>query len=157
MNLEGGCACGEVRYRIAREPIWVNCCHCVNCQRQTGTAFVINAIIETAHLETLKGEPEALEVPRDNGPHDIYRCGKCGIAVWSDYGRRPGVRFIRVGTLDAPGALKPGSHIFTKDKLPWVPLPADIPSFEVFYDAKKLWPRESLVRWLRAVPRTAAA
>jgi hypothetical protein len=146
-TLEGGCACGAVRYRLTSAPMFVNCCHCRDCQRQTGTAFVINAVIETDRIMMLSGEPEAVAVPTDSGrPHDIHRCPKCRAALWSDYGHRPGLRFVRVGTLDEPAALPPNAHIFTRSKLPWVGLPTDVPAFDVYYEMKTLWPAPSLER-----------
>jgi hypothetical protein len=144
---EGGCSCGEVRYRLTSEPLFVHCCHCLNCQRQTGSAFVINAVIETDRIEKLSGDPEPVSMPTDSGrPHDIYRCPTCRTAVWSDYGRRPALRFVRVGTLDQPSALAPDVHIFTRSKQPWVGLPPDVPAVEVFYDMQKVWSPESLAR-----------
>lgn len=145
--LEGGCACGNIRYRLAMPPIFVNCCHCRDCQRQTGSAFVINALTETDRIELLHGKPEAVTMPTDSGrPHDIYRCTECRIALWSDYGRRPGLRFLRVGTLDDAAALAPDAHIFTRSKLPWVLLPDSASAFEIYYDMKTQWPPESLRR-----------
>ena len=146
-SLEGGCACGAVRYRLTSPPMFVNCCHCRDCQRQTGSGFVINAIIETDRIELLSGEPEPVRVPTDSGrPHDIYRCRKCQIAVWSDYGGRPKLRFVRVGTLDDPSMLRPDAHIFTRSRLPWVGIPAGAPAFEIYYEIDRLWPTESLER-----------
>jgi hypothetical protein len=146
-GLEGGCSCGAVRYRLRSAPMFVHSCHCLDCQRQTGSAFVLNALIETDRLEVLSGEPMPVSMPTDSGrPHDVYRCPKCLTAVWSDYGRRGVLRFVRVGTLDDPTALAPDVHIFTRSKQPWVGLPADVPAFEVYYDTKTLWPRESLER-----------
>jgi hypothetical protein len=108
---------------------------------------VLNALIETDRIEQLSGEPELTTVESGSGqPHDIYRCPDCRTAVWSDYGRRPGLRFVRVGTLDDPTALSPDVHIFTRSKLPWVRLPENVPSYEVYYDVEKLWPPESLER-----------
>ena len=145
--LEGGCFCGKVRYRLTSAPMFVHCCHCRNCQAQTGSAFVLNALIETDRIEKLSGEPEFTTVESGSGhPHDIYRCPDCWTAVWSDYGRRPGLRFVRVGTLDDPTALSPDVHIFTRSKLPWVRLPENVHSYEVYYDTEKLWPPESLER-----------
>jgi hypothetical protein len=146
-KLEGGCACGAVRYRLASPPMIVHCCHCRDCQRQTGGAFAVNALIETDRIEMLSGEPVAIPMPTDSGrPHDIYRCPTCATAVWSDYGRRPVLRFVRAMTLDDPDALPPDVHIFTGSKLPWVGLPPEVPAFEVYYDMAKLWPPESLAR-----------
>lgn len=144
---EGGCACGAVRYAMTSEPMFTHCCHCLDCQRQTGSAFVLNALIETDRIALASGEPRPVSVPTDSGrPHDVYRCPACQTALWSDYGRRPTLRFVRVGTLDDPAALPPDVHIFTRSKLPWVGLRANVPSFEVYYDTQKLWPKESLER-----------
>jgi len=145
--LEGGCACGAVRYRLASEPMFVHCCHCRDCQRQTGSAFVLNALIETDRVTLLSGAPESIPVPTDSGrPHDVYRCATCQTALWSDYGRRGVLRFVRVGTLDDPSALPPDVHIYTRSKLPWVRLPDGAPAFEAYYDMGRLWPAESLAR-----------
>src|SRR5215467_1250915 len=147
VSLEGGCSCGAVRYRLTSAPMIVHCCHCLDCQRQTGSAFVINALIETDRIETLSGAPEPVSMPTDSGrPHDIYRCPTCRTAVWSDYGGRPAIRFVRVGTLDRPSALAPDVHIFTRSKQPWVGLPPDVPAVEVYYDMQKIWSPESLAR-----------
>lgn len=146
-TLEGGCFCRKVRYRLSSAPLFVHCCHCLNCQNQTGSAFVLNAIIETDRIEMLGAEPGLTTVEAGDGhPHDIYRCTGCGVAVWSDYGRRMRVRFVRVGTLDDPTALSPDVHIFTRSKLPWIRLPENVPAYDVFYDVEKLWPPESLER-----------
>ncbi len=132
-TLEGGCACGTVRYRLTSRPMIVHCCHCRDCQRQTGGAFAVNALIETDRIEMLGGEPVAISMPTDSGrPHDIYRCPACETAVWSDYGRRGVLRFVRATTLDEPDALPPDVHIFTRSKLPWVGLPPQVPAFDVY-------------------------
>jgi len=145
-HLEGGCFCGAVRYRLKSAPMFVNCCHCRDCQRQTGSAFVINGIIEADRIELLKGKPEAVSMSTESGrPHDIYRCTDCRTALWSDYGRRP-MRFVRMSTLDDAAAFAPDAHIFTRSKLPWVRLSEDAPAFEIFYDMKALWPADSLKR-----------
>ncbi len=143
---EGGCACGAVRYRLTSNPLFIHCCHCLNCQRQTGSAFVINLLIEADRVELLAGDPQPVEVPRDDGSmQTISRCPGCQVAVFSDYGR-PEVRFVRAGTLDDPAAIAPDVHIFTRSKLPWVTLPDSVPAFEAYYDSKALWPAASLER-----------
>ena len=152
---EGGCACGAVRYRLASEPLFTNCCHCLNCQRQTGSAFVINLLIEADRVELLAGDPHPVDAPRDDGSTQrIFRCPTCEVAIFSQYGH-PGVSFVRAGTLDDPASVAPDAHIFTRSKLPWVALPDSVPAFDVYYDSKTLWPSASLER-LRAV-RSAAA
>ena len=153
---EGGCSCGAVRYRLTSEPLFVHCCHCLNCQRQTGSAFVINVLIEADRVERLAGEPDAVEVPRDDGSAQrIHRCPECRVAVYSEYGR-PELLFVRAGTLDVPSSVEPDVHIYTRSKLPWVTLPESTPAFEEYYDSKALWPAASLdrVRALREAHRT---
>lgn len=142
---DGGCACGAVRYRLRTAPMFVNCCHCRDCQRQTGGAFAINAMIETDRIE-VEGDLTSYCMPTDSGrPHDVWRCAACGTTLWSDYGRRKVMSFVRVATLDDPTALKPDAHIFTRTKLPWVQV-GGAPEFEVYYDMASLWPAESLAR-----------
>ncbi len=144
---EGGCACGEVRYRLTAAPMFVHCCHCLNCQRQTGSAFVINLLIEAAHVQLLHGAPVGVPVPRDNNQlHRIFRCPQCQTAVWSEYSGRTEVLFVRAGTLDDPARAAPDVHIYTRSKLPWVSLPPSVPAFAEYYDAAKLWPAASLAR-----------
>ena len=136
-----------VRYSLKSAPMFVHCCHCKDCQRQTGSAFVLNALIEADRVELLSGDPVPYAMPTDSGrPHHIHRCPACGTAVWSNYGGRTVLCFVRVGTLDDPCLLPPDVHIFTQSKLPWVVLPEGVPSFEVYYDSKTLWPVESLAR-----------
>jgi hypothetical protein len=143
---EGGCSCGAVRYRLTSEPLFTHCCHCLNCQRQTGSAFVINLLIEADRVQLLAVEPRAVEVPRDDGSAQrIYRCPTCQVALFSEYGR-PEVWFVRAGTLDDPSGVAPDVHIFTRSKLSWVALPESVPAFDVFYDRKALWPKTSLER-----------
>jgi hypothetical protein len=146
MEREGGCSCGAVRYRLTAEPLFVHCCHCLNCQRQTGAAFAVNVLIEADRVALLTGEPEPVDVPRDDGSTQaIYRCPECRVAVFSTY-TRPDVRFVRAGTLDDPASLSPDVHIFTRSKLPWVSLPDGVPAVDVYYDRDELWPKASLER-----------
>jgi hypothetical protein len=153
---EGGCSCGDARYRLTTEPMFVHCCHCLNCQRQTGSAFVINLLIEAGRVELLAGELQPVDAPRDDGSvQRIYRCPACQVAVFSEYGR-PEVRFVRAGTLDDPSTVEPDVHIFTRSKVPWVVLPDSTPAFDVYYDTKTLWPAASLER-LRAILPPARA
>jgi hypothetical protein len=133
--------------------MFVHCCHCLNCQRQTGSAFVINLLIEADRVEVLRGTPQSVDVPRDDGSvQRIFRCEHCQVAVFSDYGA-PDVRFVRGGTLDHPRDIRPDVHIFTRSKVGWVILPEETPAFEVYYDSKKLWPAQSLRRLEAVLPR----
>jgi hypothetical protein len=144
----GGCDCGFVRYRLTRTPLFVHCCHCRWCQRETGSAFVLNALIETECVERLDGEPEMVKTPSASGKgQNIARCPDCRLALWSHYaGAGPLFAFVRVGTLDEPDRLPPDIHIFTMSKQPWVILPEGVPAMREYYDRERYWPRESLER-----------
>ena len=150
--LEGRCACGELRYRMISRPMFVHACHCTECQRLSGGAFAVNAIIEADRVETCSGDAEAVAVIGTSGrPQTISRCSRCKVAVWSSYpGAGPRIRFVRVGTLEEPARLAPDIHIFTSTKLPWVELPAGVPAVSEFYSPSDYWPAESRERWKRA-------
>jgi hypothetical protein len=146
--LEGGCTCRAVRYRMTSAPLFVNCCHCTWCQRESGASFALNAMIEADRVVLLQGEPEVVNTPSKSGKGQrITRCPACRIALWSNYaGAGDAVRFVRVGTLDEPDRLPPDIHIFTASKQAWVVLPPGMPSVEEYYDRAKYWPQESLER-----------
>ncbi|HZD53992.1 MAG TPA: GFA family protein [Woeseiaceae bacterium] len=145
---EGGCTCRTVRYRMESRPLFVHCCHCHWCQRETGTAFALNALIETDRVTVLAREPEAILTPSNSGKgQKIVRCPECRVAVWSHYGGAgDALSFIRVGTLDNPDLLPPDIHIFTSSKQPWVMLPAGATAVPEYYDSKLYWPESSLQR-----------
>ena len=147
-TFEGGCTCRHVRYRLTSKAMFVHCCHCRWCQRETGTAFALNAMIEADRVETLTGEVEVVNTPSNSGRgQKISRCPKCRVAVWSNYaGAGDAVRFVRVGSLDEPDRMPPDIHIFTMSKQPWVVLPEGVPAVHEFYELKKTWPQESLER-----------
>jgi hypothetical protein len=145
---EGGCDCRAVRYRMTSAPLFVHCCHCTWCQRETGASFALNAMIEADRVVLLKGTPDVVNTPSASGKgQKISRCPICRIALWSNYaGAGDAIRFVRVGTLDEPGRLSPDIHIFTSTKQPWVLLPPNTPAVAEYYDRKKYWPAESLER-----------
>jgi hypothetical protein len=148
---EGGCACRAVRYRMTSTPIVVHGCHCTWCQRETGTVFATNAVIEADRV-VVQGEVEEITTPSASGKgQKISRCPKCKVALWSNYaGAGATMRFVRVGTLDEPGRFPVDIHIYTSTKAPWLPLPPGVPAFPEFYNAKELWPPASLARWKAA-------
>ena len=148
-TFDGGCACGQIRYRMTSKPMFVHCCHCRSCQRETGTAFALNAMIEADRVEVLKGEVEVANTPSDSGKgQKIARCPSCRIAVWSNYaGAGDAIHFVRVGSLDEPDRMPPAIHIFTRSKQPWVVLPPGVPAVPEYYKPKDFWPAESQARF----------
>jgi len=146
--LDGGCTCGAVRYRMKASPLFVHCCHCRWCQRETGTAFALNALVESTEVEILQGNPVQVIIPSNSGKgQKMTRCPECQITVWSNYGGGgDALHFVRVGTLDEPDRLSPDIHIFTESKQPWVVLGEDVPAVPTYYSAKEYWPPASLER-----------
>jgi len=147
--MEGGCTCGGLRYRLTSAPMIVHCCHCRWCQRGTGSAFALNAVIEADRVLRARGEPELVRTPSLSGKGQIIaRCPTCRVAVWSNYavaGER--IRFVRGGTLDNPDLLPPDIHIYTASKQPWVVLPTGARAVAEFYDPAEVWSPEARERW----------
>ncbi|MGH8220598.1 MAG: GFA family protein [Steroidobacteraceae bacterium] len=146
--IEGGCDCRRVRYRMQTAPLFVHCCHCRWCQRESGASFALNALIEAERLLPLASEPQIVPTPSNSGRGQlIARCPECRVALWSHYGGSgPIIRFVRVGTLDDPDLLPPDIHIFTASKQPWIELPKGTPAVPEYYDRENFWPAESLAR-----------
>lgn len=147
--IEGGCDCGKVRYRMLTAPLVVHCCHCRWCQRETGSSFALNAMIEADRVVSLGGEPEIIVVPSRSGAGQrIARCPDCKIAVWSHYaGSGHLTKFVRVGTLDTPDALAPDVHIFAASKQAWVTLSDNVPAYAGYYELKDVWSQDSIDRF----------
>ncbi len=145
---DGHCTCGAIRYRMTSAPLFVHCCHCRWCQRETGSAFALNAMIEADCVQLLAGEPEVINTPSNSGRgQKISRCPQCLIALWSNYaGAGDAVCFVRVGTLTEPDRLPPDIHIFTASKQPWLLLPPGTPAVAEYYDRQQFWPAASLER-----------
>ncbi len=144
----GGCTCRAVRYRVCSKPLFVHCCHCTWCQRETGASFALNAMIEADRVELTQGAPYAVDTPSNSGKgQKIWRCAQCQVALWSNYsGAGDKVRFLRVGTLDQPAAMPPDIHIFTSTKQPWVQLPDGAPAVAEYYKRSEHWPADRIAR-----------
>ena len=103
------------------DPLIVHACHCRDCQRLTGSAFVINLWIEEACVERQGPEPRVFRAEGGSGrPHEVFSCPSCATQLWSRYHGSGATLFVRGGTLDAPDSVTPDIHIFTRSKLPWM-------------------------------------
>jgi hypothetical protein len=153
MELGGGCAYGAVRYRLTAPPLIVHACHCRDCQKLTGSAFVLNMWIEKNCVEADHSLPKSAMLTAGSGkPHEVFFCGNCATRLWSKYHRAPGdALFVRVGTLDHPERVEPDVHIFARSKWPWLELPPDKPAFEAFYKIPEVWPAASQERLRRNI------
>jgi hypothetical protein len=157
ISAAGGCDCRRVRYCLHRRPLFVHCCHCSWCQRESGASFALNAMIEADQVELLSGEPDWINTPSASGKgQQIARCPTCRIALWSCYsGAGSLVRFVRVGTLDQPAQFPPDIHIYTSTKQPWLVLSPGAPVVPEYYDRDKYWPAASLARRKALLARSA--
>ena len=153
--MEGGCTCGAVRYRLETLPMIVHCCHCRWCQRETGSAFALNALVEADRITVLSGDPDPVVTPSESGAgQTIVRCPYCRVALWSHYGAaREVISFLRVGTLDDPDRLPPDIHIFTESSQPWVRLDDGRPRVPQYYRRSEIWTEDSVARYNRALGR----
>ncbi len=150
-NIEGGCTCGDVRYKVNQSPLITHACHCRWCQRQTGGPHVINALYEANLIELTKGDVENIMTDSPSGKGQlIARCPSCRIALWSNYhfgGMKERIRFLRVGTLDNPNLMPPDVHIFTTTKMPWYVIPESHLAVDEFYDSETTWSKEAKNRY----------
>lgn len=145
---QGGCACGHARYSLSMKPLFVHCCHCRWCQRETGASFALNAMIEATRVSFDSDRVHTVVTPSESGKGQrILRCRQCQVALWSHYaGAGDSICFVRVGTLDNPQLCPPDAHIFTESRQPWLRLPTDTPVFERFYRRSEVWPGDRLER-----------
>ena len=130
-------------------PLFVHCCHCRWCQRETGASFALNAMIEADRVDAARGRARAGRhaVGERQGPEDRALPALPHRALEPlRRRRRRASRFVRVGTLDDPDRLPPDIHIFTASKQPWVVLPPGTPAVPEYYDREQHWPAESLAR-----------
>ncbi len=148
MSLAGRCCCGRSRYRLLDTPLFTHCCHCGHCQRESGSGFAINILIETAKLEYNASDIRYTEIPTASGKgQTLARCSNCEVVLWSHYaGAGQQMAFVRAGTLDEPAAVKPDIHIFTESALPWLPPEDGVARVPRYYNADKYWPAASLNR-----------
>lgn len=152
-ELRGKCSCGNVEYQLLRHPMFVHCCHCSWCQRETGSAFAINALIETPFVRVTKGSTSSSKILSNSGTgQTVVHCPSCRSVLWSHYGAAGDkVAFVRVGTLDTPDHCKPDIHIFTSTKQDWVVLSDDAPIVEEYYRRREHWPVQSVERYKLAI------
>lgn len=152
-NEKGKCSCGDVEFELHRVPMFIHCCHCSWCQRETGSAFALNAMVETSNVKITKGSVLEIQNPSNSGKgQTIVRCRSCCTALWSYYGGAGDkVAFVRVGTLQNAANFSPDIHIFTSTKHQWLQLSDEIPVVEEYYRRSSYWPEESVLRYKKAL------
>jgi hypothetical protein len=146
----GRCLCEAVRYRLDALPLFTHACHCLDCQKQTGTAFAMTTIVLREDLVITHGETSPTRLSARSTAHG---CGVCDTRIYVESTRFPGTVRLRPGTLDDASIATPQAHTWVKRKQPWLLLPADVPRFDENYDREQVWPAASLARLSAAQPR----
>ncbi|MEP3051798.1 MAG: GFA family protein [Erythrobacter sp.] len=156
-DLAGQCSCGAVQYELLDTPLFVHCCHCTWCQRETGSAFAINVLIETEQVRLVKGEVDWLKRPSNSGQgQDLAFCWQCGTILWSHYKTaKERIAFVRAGTLLDASKVAPDIHIYTATKLPWVEIPLKVQRVQEIYDLGDYWPENSIKRFRKTTEKIA--
>jgi len=127
LPLTGRCQCGTIQYSVSDAPFVIYACHCTNCQKQSGSAFVLSAAIPEASLTFTRGEPSRFSWTSDAGT-DRYGlfCGSCGGRSANGQVPSIGMYSLRAGTLDDTSWVRPAGHIWLRSAQPWFsPDPAD--------------------------------
>ena len=131
-NLEGGCQCGAVRYRITGTPLTLYLCHCTECQKQSSSAFGMSMWVRRSDLKIVSGDPKIWERPAaSGGTVTCAFCPACGSRLYHNASDDPEISSVKAGSLDDTSWLRPVGHIWTRSRQPWVDI-SDAPSSLVF-------------------------
>jgi len=128
MPLTGRCQCGSVRYRVCEAPFVIYACHCTNCQKQSGGAFVLSAAVAESSLSFTAAEPSRFTWTSDAGTerYGLF-CASCGGRIANGQTPSIGVYSLRAGTLDDTSWVRPAGHIWMRSAQRWFrPDPDDV-------------------------------
>lgn len=139
LPLTGGCQCGGLRYEVRAEPLSVYVCHCTECQRQSGSAFAMSAVVPRPALVYLSGRPKRCSRKADSGNTiDGDFCPDCGVRLAHYPSANDKVAILKPGTLDDTRWLVPVGHIWTRSAQAWVTIPDDTVRFAGHPDVARL-------------------
>jgi hypothetical protein len=132
MRVEGQCHCGAITYEAEVEPDTIGVCHCLDCQRLTGSAFRASILAPAGSFRILKGKPRQYIKTADSGANRLHAfCEICGSPVYACAIDNPQIYSLRVGALNQRQELgRPTRQIWTKRRLPWVPTLEGVPAVE---------------------------
>ncbi|ACB33102.1 glutathione-dependent formaldehyde-activating GFA [Leptothrix cholodnii SP-6] len=128
-KIEGSCLCGQVQYASMAEPLVVALCNCTHCQKQSGGAFSVNVGIPKGSLKFETGQTQVF-ADRGSSGQAVYRhfCPNCGSPIFSDVVSRPGLIWLKAGTLKDTSWVKPTMSLWCESAQSWVHQP-DIQQF----------------------------
>jgi hypothetical protein len=129
----GGCLCGTIRYECGGEPQFSLQCHCRDCQRQSGSAYVAAIRVPSAGFRIVRGTPRQYVAAADSG-NAITRvfCGDCGTPLYVQVSTRPDLIGLRVTTQDDPSGFRPDADIFVRSAQPWDHMNPQVPKYDTY-------------------------
>ena len=118
--LTGSCLCRAIRYEVSVPITELRACHCRDCQKVSGAAGTVNALIPTNALRITQGTPRRFTKQADSG-RTLHRffCGDCGSSLFSRREATPETTVLRAGAFDDPPEMKLTAHIWTRSARPW--------------------------------------
>lgn len=126
-SVNGGCACGAIRYECSAEPVAMLNCHCKNCQQSSGAPFASGIVVAVAGTQ-ISGKPKTYAVRGASGGLTTRSfCGDCGTPLFTRGEVLPDFMSIRFPTLDDQSGFRPMVDIWTSSAQPWVCLDQQIP------------------------------
>ena len=129
--MTGGCQCGAVRYEITGAPLELYVCHCVDCRKQSASAFGMSMMVSVEDFRLTQGEVKRWTRPTDSGNRlNCYFCGNCGSRLWHQGDTNTTSVTVKPGSLDVPIDFSNAVHIWTKRKIPGFDIPEGAVQFE---------------------------
>ncbi|KAF2745691.1 hypothetical protein M011DRAFT_426808 [Sporormia fimetaria CBS 119925] len=152
--VHGGCTCTYIRYQLLRPPLFCYACHCVECQKSSGSAFASIATVEFDALSTLSSaRPLLIPVSSSHRYKMLATCPRCRDVCWTWTNVSPATLDVRIGTLDLPNLFAPDVHIFVGAMVDWIRLPEEVGKLKGDFEWREVYPRESVVRLEMATKR----
>jgi hypothetical protein len=123
-HLTGACGCGAVKFEIDEPLVGAAYCHCTRCQRRTGSAASVSALVKPGSLRITQGEDSLKSWAPENGWEKVF-CSECGSALFGWPPGNPGPQIVRLGVIDGDPGIRPAARQFMANAAPWEPIPDD--------------------------------
>ena len=131
VEFTGGCLCGTIRYAVNAEPQRIHNCHCDSCRKVTGSAFATNIFVAENDIVIIQGEPNSFSHTADSGNNVVKEfCSNCGSPLFGYGTGRPGVKNIKVGSIDNASFVQPIANLYVKRALPFSKIDPSLDGFD---------------------------
>ena len=129
-KLKGGCLCESVTYQCSSEPEATMLCHCLECQKWTGSSYATMCLFEDKNI-SITGKLKEFKVTTDSGNlMSKFFCPECGTHIFESSAWLPNYTALAAGSLNDQSLIKPSAQCWTKRMLPWVKETHELPAFE---------------------------